>query len=139
VLLDIGEETSIHPMRKEPGGTRLALLALAQTYGLKGVGALSPTYESMTVKDNTVAVRFKNSPMGMTTFGQELTGFEIAGADQKWYPATAKIAGSVINVSAEAVKAPVAVRYAFQDFTRATLFSNEGLPVSSFRTDDWAQ
>ena len=35
--------------------------------------------------------------------------------------------------------APVAVRYAFQDFTRATLFSTEGLPVSSFRTDDWAQ
>jgi sialate O-acetylesterase len=139
VLLDIGEETSIHPMRKEPGGTRLALLALAQTYGLKGIGALSPTYESMTVKDNTVAVRFKNSPMGMTTFGQELTGFEIAGADQKWHPATAKISGSVINVSAEAVKAPVAVRYAFQDFTRATLFSNEGLPVSSFRTDEWAQ
>ncbi|MBF9141048.1 sialate O-acetylesterase [Hymenobacter properus] len=139
VLLDVGEEASIHPMRKEPGGTRLALLALAQTYGRKGFGALPPTYESMTVKDNTVAVRFKNSPMGMTTFGQELTGFEIAGADQKWYPAKASISGSVINVSAEAVKAPVAVRYAFQDFTKATLFSNEGLPVSSFRTDDWAQ
>ena len=139
VLLDIGEETSIHPMRKEPGGTRLALLALAQTYGLKGFGALSPTYESMIVKDNSVSVRFRNSPMGMTSFGQELTGFEVAGADQKWYPAKATIAGSVINVSAEAVKTPVAVRYAFQDFTRATLFSNEGLPVSSFRTDDWAQ
>ncbi|MGI4866087.1 MAG: sialate O-acetylesterase [Janthinobacterium lividum] len=139
VLLDIGEETSIHPMRKEPGGTRLALLALAQTYGLKGFGALSPTYESMTVKDNTVAVRFKNSPNGMTAFGQELTGFEVAGADQKFYPAKATIAGSVINVSADAVKTPVAVRYAFQDFTKATLFSNEGLPVSSFRTDEWAQ
>lgn len=139
VLLDIGEETSIHPMRKEPGGTRLALLALAQTYGLKGFGALSPTYESMAVKDNVAAVRFKNSPNGMTTFGQELTGFEIAGADQKFYPAKAIIAGSVINVSADAVKMPVAVRYAFQDFTKATLFSNEGLPVSSFRTDEWAQ
>ncbi|MBO2010176.1 sialate O-acetylesterase [Siccationidurans soli] len=139
VLLDIGEETSIHPMRKEPGGTRLALLALAQTYGRKGFGALSPTYESMTVKDNAVVVRFKNSPNGMTTFGQELTGFEIAGADQKWYPAKANISGSSITVSADAVESPVAVRYAFQDFTRATLFSNEGLPVSSFRTDDWAQ
>ncbi|GAA4496836.1 sialate O-acetylesterase [Hymenobacter ginsengisoli] len=139
VLLDIGEETSIHPMRKEPGGTRLALLALAQTYGRKGFGALSPTYEAMTLKDKTIQLRFKNSPNGMTTFGQELTGFEIAGADQKWYPAKASINGSSITVSADAVAAPVAVRYAFQDFTRATLFSNEGLPVSSFRTDDWAQ
>jgi sialate O-acetylesterase len=139
VLLDIGEETSIHPMRKEPGGTRLALLALAQTYGRKGFGALSPSYELMAVKDKTIQVRFKNSPNGMTTFGQELTGFEIAGADQKWYPAKANISGSSITVSADAVAAPVAVRYAFQDFTKATLFSNEGLPVSSFRTDEWAQ
>jgi len=139
VLLDVGEETSIHPMRKEPGGTRLALLALANTYTMKGFGAVSPAYESLTVKDNTAVVRFRNAPMGMTTFGQELTGFEIAGADQKFYPAKATIAGSVINVSAEAVKTPVAVRYAFQDFTRASLFSNEGLPVSSFRTDEWAQ
>jgi sialate O-acetylesterase len=139
VLLDIGEENSIHPMRKEPGGTRLAYLALAQTYGQKGFGALSPTYESVTVKGNAAAVRFKNAPNGMTAFGQELAGFEVAGADQKWYPAKASIAGSVINVSAAEVAAPVAVRYAFRDYTRATLFSNEGLPVSSFRTDDWAQ
>ncbi|RZK17575.1 MAG: sialate O-acetylesterase, partial [Hymenobacter sp.] len=93
VLLDVGEEASIHPMRKEPGGTRLALLALANTYGLKGFGAVSPAYESLTVKDNTATVRFKNAPMGMTTFGQELTGFEVAGADQKFYPAKATIAG----------------------------------------------
>jgi len=139
VLLDIGEETSIHPMRKEPGGTRLALLALAKTYGLKGFGAISPDYASMEVKGNEAIVRFKDSPNGMTSFGQELTGFEVAGADKKFYPAKASINGSSITVSAEAVKAPVAVRYAFQDFTRATLFSTEGLPVSSFRTDNWAE
>ncbi|MCB2408856.1 sialate O-acetylesterase [Hymenobacter lucidus] len=139
VLLDLGEEKSIHPMRKEPGGTRLALLALAKTYGLKGFGAVSPAYESMEVKDGAVAVKFRDAPNGMSSFGQELTGFEVAGADQKFYPAIASISGSVITVASEAVKAPVAVRYAFQDFTRATLFSTEGLPVSSFRTDDWAQ
>ncbi|UOR03550.1 sialate O-acetylesterase [Hymenobacter aerilatus] len=139
VLLDVGEEANIHPMRKEPGGTRLALLALQKTYGLKGFGAVSPSYESMTVKGSEAVVRFKDAPMGMTAFGQELKGFEIAGADQKWYPATAKINGSSITVSADAVKTPVAVRYAFQDFTRATLFGNDGLPVSSFRTDDWAE
>lgn len=139
VLLDVGEEASIHPMRKEPGGTRLALLALTKTYGLKGFGAISPAYESMEVKDGAIAVKFKDAPNGMSSFGQELTGFEVAGADQKFYPAKTAINGSLITVSSEAVKAPVAVRYAFQDFTRATLFSNEGLPVSSFRTDDWAQ
>ena len=139
VLLDVGEEASIHPMRKEPGGQRLALLALAKTYGRKGFGAVSPAYESLEVKEGTAVVRFRDAPNGMTSFGEALTGFEVAGADQRWYPAKASIDGSVVKVSAEQVKTPVAVRYAFQDFTRATLFSTEGLPVSSFRTDEWAQ
>jgi sialate O-acetylesterase len=139
VLLDVGEEASIHPMRKEPGGQRLALLALQKTYGRKGFGAVSPAYESLEVKEGTALVKFRDAPNGMTSFGEALTGFEVAGADQKWYPAKASIDGSVVKVSAEQVKQPVAVRYAFQDFTRATLYSTEGLPVSSFRTDDWAQ
>ncbi|MCB2377307.1 sialate O-acetylesterase [Hymenobacter sp. BT635] len=139
VLLDVGEENSIHPMRKEPGGQRLALLALAKTYGRKGFGAVSPAYESLEVKDGAALVKFRDAPNGLTSFGEALAGFEVAGADQKFYPAKASISGSVITVAAEAVKVPVAVRYAFQDFTRATLFSTEGLPVSSFRTDDWQQ
>ena len=139
VLLDIGEETSIHPMRKEVGGTRLAYLALAQTYGVKGFGAASPGYESWSVKDKTAQVRFNNTPNGLTAFGKELTGFEVAGADHRFYPAKATISGSVVTVAAAEVAGPAAVRYAFQDFVVGTLFSTEGLPVSSFRTDDWEQ
>jgi sialate O-acetylesterase len=35
------------------------------------------------------------------------------------------------------VKNPVAVRYAWGNTAEATLFNAEGLPASSFRTDDW--
>jgi len=137
VLLDIGEEKSIHPANKKQGGQRLAYLALAQTYGIKGFGFASPNYESFTVEKNTAVVKFQNVPNGLTSFGKELSLFEIAGADQKFYPAKAAIKGSSITVSAPEVKVPVAVRYAFKDFVTGDLFGNDGLPVSSFRTDNW--
>ncbi|RZL40413.1 MAG: sialate O-acetylesterase, partial [Pedobacter sp.] len=63
--------------------------------------------------------------------------FEIAGEDQKFYPAKAVITGSSVTVTAQEVKNPVAVRYAFKDFVVGDLFGNDGLPVSSFRTDNW--
>ena len=137
VLMDIGEEKSIHPAGKKQGGERLAYLALAQTYGIKGFGASSPDYESATFDKNKAVIKFQNVPNGLTSFGKELDLFEVAGADKKFYPAKAAITGSSITVSAEQVKTPVAVRYGFKDFVIGDLFGNDGLPVSSFRTDDW--
>lgn len=137
VLMDIGEENSIHPANKKQGGQRLAYIALAQTYGIKGFGALSPAYESLSIEKNTATLKFQNVPNGLTSFGKALSLFEIAGADHKFYPAKATIKGSSIAVSAEEVKAPVAVRYAFKDFVTGDLFGNDGLPASSFRTDNW--
>lgn len=137
VLMDIGEEKSIHPANKKQGGERLAYLALAQTYGVKGFGAYSPAYESLTIEKGTAIIKFQNVPNGITSFGKDLSLFEIAGTDQKFYPAKAVIKGSSVTVSAEEVKIPVAVRYAFKDFVVGDLFGNDGLPVSSFRTDNW--
>lgn len=137
VLMDIGEEFSIHPMNKEAGGNRLALLALAQTYGMKGFGAASPSYDSMTVKGNTVTLHFSHAPNGLTAYGRPLNYFEVAGADKVFRPAKALIQQGKIVVTAIDVKEPVAVRYAFKDFIVGDLFSTEGLPVSSFRTDNW--
>ncbi|WP_238533632.1 hypothetical protein [Pedobacter agri] len=137
VLMDIGEEKSIHPAGKKQGGERLAYLALAQTYSIKGFGALSPTYESLTIDKNKAVIKFQNVQNGLTSFGKELSLFEVAGTDKKFYPAKAAITGSSVTVTSEQVKNPVAVRYAFKDFVIGDLFGNDGLPVSSFRTDDW--
>lgn len=137
VLLDVGEEKSIHPANKKLGGTRLAYLALAQTYGIKGFGSVSPNYDSITINKDKAVIKFQNVPNGLTSFGKELSLFEVAGVDQKFYPAKATISGSSITVTSADVKAPVAVRYAFKDFVIGDLYGNDGLPVSSFRTDNW--
>lgn len=137
VLMDIGEERCIHPQQKQTGGERLALLALAKTYGMKGFGYESPTFKEMAIENEKAILSFDNAPMWLTAFGKELRCFEIAGADKIFHPAEAKIVRSKIEVSSSEVKEPVAVRYAFKDFITGDLFSTEGLPVSSFRTDNW--
>lgn len=137
VVLDIGEENMIHPANKEAGGKRLALLALANTYGLKGFGSSSPLYKSLSVSGSVATISFDNAGNGLTSFSKELNTFEVAGANKIFYPAKASINGSSVSVTSPMVKEPVAVRYAFKDFVVGDLFSTEGLPASSFRTDDW--
>jgi sialate O-acetylesterase len=137
VLMDIGEEFNIHPGDKATGSKRLAYMALAKTYGLKGFGSESPAFESMTVSGNTITIKFSGAPNGLTSYGKALQYFEVAGANKIFRPAKALISGGTIVVSAPDVKDPVAVRYAFKDFVVGDLFSTEGFPVSSFRSDDW--
>jgi sialate O-acetylesterase len=135
--MDNGEEKSIHPANKEIVGKRFAYLALGDTYQHKGFAYQSPLYDTLIVKGNVATIKFKYVPNGLTSFGKPLTQFEIAGVDKYFYPAQAVVSKGTIQVSSPHVEKPVAVRYAFKDFIVGELFSTEGYPVSSFRTDDW--
>jgi sialate O-acetylesterase len=137
VLMDAGEEKSIHPANKEIVGKRFAYLALGDSYAFKGFAYQSPSFDSLLVNGNVATIRFKNAANGLTSFGKPLTQFEVAGADKFFYPAQAVVYRGTIQLSSPQVATPVAVRYAFKDFVMGELFSTEGYPVSSFRTDDW--
>jgi sialate O-acetylesterase len=93
----------------------------------------------MTIRNDTAKISFDNAPLGLTAYGKDLTLFEIAGADKVFYPAKATIIREGVVVKSESVPQPVAVRYAFKNFVVGELFGTNGLPVSSFRTDDWAR
>jgi sialate O-acetylesterase len=136
-IMDIGEKDNIHPANKEAGGNRLAYLALANTYNVKGIPAQSPVMKEMKITGSVVKISFDFAPLGLTSFGKELVNFEVAGANKKFYPAKAVINKNEVSLVSPAVATPVAVRYAFKDFVVGELFSTLGLPVSSFRTDDW--
>lgn len=137
VLMDIGEENNIHPIHKEAGGSRLAYLALNKTYGITGFEFESPEFKAMEIKENVVTVSFDKAPNGITSNGKEVTGFEIAGSDKVFYPAKAEVRRKSVVLTSDKVTKPVAVRYLFKDYTEAQIFSTGGLPVSSFRTDNW--
>ncbi len=138
VTIDIGDYGCIHPAKKLVVGQRLALMALEDTYGMKGIESHSPIYKSWGVEDGKIYVYFRVGPMGLAPAGQELGGFEVAGEDQVFHPATARIAGKDrVEVKCEEVAEPAAVRYCFHECVVGTLYNNFGIPASSFRTDEW--
>ena len=136
-IMDIGEKDCIHPANKEAGSDRLAFLALANTYGKTGFASSGPVLKEMTIAGQVVKLTFNNAVNGLTSYGKELTCFEVAGANKRFFPAKAFITGEAITIFCPSVNEPVAVRYAFKDFIVGDLFNTEGLPASSFRTDNW--
>ncbi|HZI26040.1 MAG TPA: sialate O-acetylesterase [Chryseolinea sp.] len=138
VISDLVDDVKdIHPQYKKTVGERLADIALSETYGKQGITHQSPLFKSMTIEKNKARILFDHVPTGLEAKGGELTEFEIAGEDQKFYPAKARIDKGTVVVSAKEVKKPVAVRFAWDNGSIPNLFSKEGLPVPSFRTDSW--
>lgn len=138
ITLDIaGPAYNIHPAQKKEVGDRLAYWALAKTYGKKDFSYCGPIYKSMEVKDGKAILSFEYADMRLAPFSEELKGFEIAGADQVFYPAVATVQGDHLVVASESVASPAAVRYCFKNFATGNLTNTYSLPASSFRTDNW--
>jgi len=136
--MDIGHPTCIHPPKKKEVGERFAYLALTKTYGLKGLQLEAPIYESVEFIGNKAHVIFTAKGRGVGPRNEILEGFEMAGEDKVFYPATAQTKNrNSIMVTCPQVKKPVAVRYGFHNWSKATLFSTAGIPASPFRTDKW--
>lgn len=136
-IIDIGEANSIHPKNKQEVGRRLALLAGKMVYE-KPLQASGPMYQEYKVEGNQVIIKFIETGSGLAIGDAgKLTGFAIAGADQKFYWADAIIDGDKVIVRSEKVSIPVAVRYAWADNPLCNLINIEGLPAIPFRTDDW--
>ncbi len=136
VLMDTGIKNVIHPRKKRQAGERLALLALANTYDVKGLPDFA-VYSSVEFKGDTAVVAFDRSREWVYfEHCQRSSNFELAGDDRVFHPAEAWVSRNRVYVCSHEVKHPVAVRYAFHDWAVGDLM-HDGLPVSSFRSDNW--
>lgn len=127
----------IHPKDKLNVGKRLANYALAETYK-QNVGAYkSPSFKSMQVEKGKVFLNFNDVLTELKCTGKTPEKFLIAGEDKNFVQATAKIEGTTVVLSSKRIKNPVAVRFCFDDTSMPDVFSNEGLPLAPFRTDNW--
>ena len=137
VLMDAGLEYGIHPRKKRQAGERLALLALSNTYDVKGLPDFAK-YKEVTFQNDTAVIAFDRSKEWVYfEHGTTSKNFEVAGQDKVFHPATKVwVSRNRVYVVCNQVKKPVAVRYAFKDWVEGDLM-HDGLPVSSFRTDDW--
>jgi len=139
VISDVGEWNDIHPLDKQTVGHRLALAAEKVAYGDAKVVASGPLYQSLKINGYQATLTFASPGTGLVAKGGgPLGGFTVAGADKKFVSAQARIEGNKVVVSSDQVAAPVAVRYAWADNPdSANLYNKEGLPASTFRTDDF--
>lgn len=133
--VDIGDPTNIHPKNKQEVGRRLALIALASVYE-KGGDYSGPIFQSAKADGSAMRITFGHAK-GLTLLGDPPSGFELAGADKVFHPATAKIEGDTVIAISRDVKKPVAVRYAWQNNPPSRLYNAAGLPAPPFRSDDW--
>lgn len=137
VTIDIGEYNDIHPVNKIDVGNRLALAAQKVAYGEKKIVYSGPIFKSMKIVGSKAILTFTNVGSGLIAKNGDLKYFEICGADNKYYPANAKIENGKISVSCKEVIAPVAVRYAWANNPDgANLYNKEGLPATPFRTSE---
>jgi sialate O-acetylesterase len=137
VSVDAGSMKTIHPPDKTIISKRLAYWALNKTYGKTGITYIGPVYKTLKVTGGKAILTFSEIPNGLTAYDKPLVSFEIAGNDKIFYPAEALISGKTVVVQNDAVKSPVAVRYAFKDRSHGNLYNTEGIPAQPFRTDSW--
>lgn len=111
--------------------------ALANTYDIKGLPEFA-TYKEVTFQNDTAVIAFDRSKEWVYfEHGTTSNNFEVAGADKVFHPATKVwVSRNRVYVTCDAVKQPAAIRYAFKDWADGDLM-HDGLPVSSFRTDNW--
>lgn len=149
---DIGSYELIHPARKQEAAQRLAYLALVNDYGMEGLPSVYPRFKSFEKRaDGHLVLSFNHmtfpnnfavsDPEQQNSFdcSIEPRGFEVAGANHKFYPAKARHIWytNTIEVWSDSVPDPVAVRYAFRNWPEATVRTLTDLPLPPFRSDNW--
>lgn len=136
IVYDLGESKDIHPRNKQEAANRLVRHPLAKDYGYK-MAADSPMFESIKITGNKALITFKNVTSKLYVFDTNtVKGFTIAGKDKVFVNANAKLVGkNKVEVSADAIKHPVAVRYGWENNPDINLYDRVGLAVTSFRTD----
>lgn len=134
---DIGSFYTVHPPKKKEVGDRLAALALVNDYGVGGINPVAPTFESVEFNGSEAVVSFKTDKLGLSPRMTPLEGFELAGEDRVFHPATGIADMNRVTVTSPEVPSPVAVRYCFRNWCMGTLFNSYGIPAAPFRTDSW--
>ena len=133
VTSDLGDPTDVHYRQKRPVGERLALQALEKHYG-HAVKADGPLAKEAARAGQDVYVDFYPQDALRSADGGPIVGFEVQdAADGLFHPVAAEVSGGLVRLDCAAIRAPKAVRYAWQPYTRANLVNATGLPASTFR------
>ena len=134
VSSDLGLRHDVHPPYKRPVGERLAQSMLRHTYDRSGAPISPEVGANSRVDGDRVQLDLREAKGLHGSDGQPLRGFEIAGENQLFFPATAALNedGKLI-LHAPKVAQPRYVRYGWQPFPNGNVVNGAGLPLGTFR------
>lgn len=134
----------LHIVRKQSHGQRAIRWAMAEVYaqslpaGHKPPTWGSPVLKSSEVKDDRLILHFDTPGGEALVLKGEPAGFVVAGEDRQFHEAKAQILDKkTVAVWSDKVAKPAAARFAWSSVPYLNLWTESGLPVSPFRTDDW--
>lgn len=152
VCIDCGEFNNIHPTHKKEVGHRLFLQSMSHVYHiLKPADAHGPILKRVCFfrASRTVLLEFDCADAGFDRERYDavvngphnadrtaLVGFEAAGSDGIFYPASADFRTGehciTLNLPPKA-GVPVCVRYLWANYSLVPLFDTKGMPAAPFR------
>jgi sialate O-acetylesterase len=136
ITIDYGGEKDGHPTNKADFAARFSPIVLHDVYDKEIPIWSGPIFHSAQRDGDRMVIEFDHAE-GLKAASGELSGFAVAGSDQKFVWANAAISSRKVIVSSKAVPEPVAVRYGWAANPKCNLINGAGLPASPFRTDDW--
>jgi sialate O-acetylesterase len=136
VSLDVGDPNNVHPADKQTVAARLALAARGLVYG-ESLEYAPPLFREATAQPGAIRVWFDHAD-GLSSHGKPIEGFELAGEDHHFVPASAKLEGDTVVVSAPGLSNPRYVRYAWSGVVPSSLYNSAGLPASTFTSEEAA-
>ena len=134
VSSDLGLRHDVHPPYKRPVGERLAQSMLRHTYNRPGAPVSPEVGANSKVDGDRVQLDLREARGLHGSDGQPLRGFEIAGENQLFFPATAQWnEDGILTLHASKVAQPRYVRYGWQPFPTGNVVNGAGLPLGTFR------
>lgn len=131
VTSDVSTTDDIHPKDKRSVGIRLANIALANHYKTNTDLVNGPLFKGFSVEKSKLTISFDYAE-GLYFAKKKSTQFEVAGTDNVFYPADAKIVKDRIELKSAKVLNPTKVRFAWKNTAQSDLFNKANLPASSF-------
>lgn len=128
----------IHPTNKTPVGKRFANSVLNMVYKKSGEYT-APVYESLSIKGDTIIVKFNHVGNGLKVINgiNNVRGFALRNENGIYVGAKAKIISSnEVAVWNERVKSPQQVSYAWTTYNVMSNLSNSvDIPAAPFRSE----
>lgn len=134
VTLDTSNGFDLHPRDKGEVARRVSLLARHFIYH-ENLAWHGPAFIEAKASGSRMVLRFDTGGGPLVSASRPLLGFELAGSDGIYHPASARIDGDSVIVQSPQVDRPIDVRYAWGASPDATLYNAAGLPAAPFRTD----